>query len=87
MTDNVQTVKGNLQIKFTEVKSVGEQRKQRNLAKKLPKKKIRREKQNQSQEMSIQDDAVEDVTPSMEHRADKDELIKDGSGKILDIEI
>ncbi len=88
MIDNMQPVRDNQQIRCMGVKSVGDRRKQGNFANRLPKKKIRKKKQKQ--EMSIQYDppqADEDVTPFGGNRADKDELPKNESGSILDLEI
>ena len=85
MTDHLQPVRSNLQIKFTEIKATSDQRKQKKFAKKSSKKKVRREKQNQ--ELSIQqDDTAEDTMTFIEHTADKDEP-KNGRGNILDLEI
>ncbi|MGR3309676.1 MAG: hypothetical protein ACUZ77_02775 [Candidatus Brocadiales bacterium] len=88
MIDNMQPIRDNQQIRCMGVKSVGDQRKQGNLANRLPRKKIRKKKQKQ--EMSIQNDPPqtdEDATPFGRNRVDKDELPKNESGSILDLEI
>lgn len=85
MTDNVQpSALGGLQIRCMGLKSVGDQRKQGNPANK-PSKKKRKKKQND--EMNPQNDTAEDATPFEENVADKDELPKNGSGSIIDLEI
>ena len=83
MTDNVQPVKDNQQIRFTGLKSVGDQKRQGNLANKQPKRKI----QKKNQEMNVQNDTVEDATPFVANKADRDEQPKNGSGSIIDLEI
>lgn len=92
MVDNVQPVRDNQQIRCMGLKSVGDQKKQRNLANKLPGQKGQKKKQSASggQEMNVQDSppqADEDATPFEKDGKDKDELSKNGCGSILDLEI
>ena len=89
MADNVQpSALGGQQIRCMGLKSVGDQKKQRNLANKLPGQKEQKKKQNQ--EMNIQDgspQADEDATPLERDGVDKDKLSENGSGTIIDLEI
>ncbi|HHT9124398.1 MAG TPA: hypothetical protein ACFYD6_01115 [Candidatus Brocadiia bacterium] len=86
MTDNVKSVRDDLQIRCMGLKSVGDQKKQGNLANKQPKRKI----QKKNQEMNIQNSppqADEDTTPFVANKVGSEEQPKNGSGSIIDLEI
>lgn len=88
MTDNVQPVRDNQQIRCMGLKSVGDHKKQGNLANKLPGQKVQKKKQNQG--MVIHDSppqADENTTLFTGDGAEKDKLSKNGSGSIIDLEI
>jgi hypothetical protein len=87
MTDNVQPVKNNQQIRCMALKSVGDQQKRGNSANKLPKRKERKKKQNQ--EMSNQKETLEEDATLFEKdkTVEKDEPRQNGRGIVIDMEI